>query len=44
MFFEDPSGNRLEIAYRRPHDEAAIRLDPEDAGEVIEATEAFRAV
>jgi len=44
VIFEDPSGNRLEIAYRRPHDDAAMRLERDDAGEVIEAKDAFRAV
>ncbi|MBV8151720.1 MAG: VOC family protein [Candidatus Eremiobacteraeota bacterium] len=45
VFFEDPSGNRLEIAYRRSHDDAvAIRLERDDARAVIEAKDAFRAV
>lgn len=39
VFFKDPSGNALEIAYRRtPEDGAAVR---EDVGEVIEAKGAF---
>jgi hypothetical protein len=39
VYFKDPSGNALEIAYRRtPDDGAAIR---EEAGDVIEATGAF---
>lgn len=44
VFFEDPSGNRLEIAYRRAHDDGvAVRVDQDEAGSVIEAGEAFRA-
>jgi len=40
VFFKDPSGNALEIAYRRsPDDGVAIRLD--ERGEVIEAGGAF---
>jgi catechol 2,3-dioxygenase-like lactoylglutathione lyase family enzyme len=41
VFFRDPSGNALEIAYRRtPEDGAAIR---DERGEVIEAKGAFGA-
>jgi len=40
VFFKDPSGNSLEIAYRRsPDDGVAVRFD--ERGEVIEAGGAF---
>ena len=36
VFFNDPSGNRLEIAYRRPHEDASAKPNAKPAEEPID--------